>query len=99
MISARILYDLNERWDMGVECRMLTSHETGNRSLGGSVELGYRVIKNVWLSLGYCFDKFDSDLVGDSYWGKGPFLKLRFKFDKSPFALAKKPPAIAGERR
>jgi hypothetical protein len=90
LISARVLYDLSPRWDMGLECRMLTSHETGSRSLGGSLELGYRVMDNVWLSAGYCFDKFDSDLAGDSYRGEGPFLKLRFKFGEGFLKSARK---------
>jgi hypothetical protein len=29
------------------------------------------------------FDRFDTYLVGDSYRGEGPYLKLRFKFDEN----------------
>jgi hypothetical protein len=83
LIAARILYDLTDRFDFGIEYRMLTSHLTNTRLHGGSVEIGYRVIDQLWLSLGYCFDRFDEDLVGDSYYGEGPYLKLRFKFDET----------------
>ncbi len=83
LVAARILYDLTDRFDVGVEYRMLTSHLTNTRLHGGSAEVGYRVIDQLWLSLGYCFDRFDEDLTGDSYYGEGPYLKLRFKFDET----------------
>lgn len=83
LVAARILYDLTDRFDAGVEYRMLTSHLTNTRLHGGSAEVGYRVIDQLWLSLGYCFDRFDEDLTGDSYYGEGPYLKLRFKFDET----------------
>ena len=82
LFAGRVFCDLADRWDVGAECRLLTSHDTGSRSLGGSAEIGRRLMTNVWLSLGYSLDRFDSDLAGDSYQGKGPFLRLRFKFDE-----------------
>jgi hypothetical protein len=83
LISARLLYDLSDRFDFGAEYRLLTSHLTCTRLHGGSVEFGYRIIEQLWLSLGYSFDRFDEDLAGDSYQGEGPYLKLRFKFDEN----------------
>ena len=57
------------------------------RHLNGSfcVELGYRSLKNLGLSLGYSFGRFAADLTGDDYRGGGPYLKLRFKFDEDTF--------------
>ncbi|MFC1859203.1 hypothetical protein ACFL9U_14430, partial [Thermodesulfobacteriota bacterium] len=83
LVSGRILYDINDRFDVGVEYRLLTSYAADNYYHGGSAEIGYRLIKNLWLSLGYSFDDFDADLSGDSYRGYGPYLKLRFKFDEN----------------
>lgn len=83
MIAGRFVYDLSDRFDVGAEYRLLTSHLTQTRLHGGSVEFGYRVIEDLWLSLGYSFDRFDEDLAGDSYRGEGPYLKLRFKFDEN----------------
>ena len=37
-----------------------------------------------WLGI-YSFDEFDSDLTADNYWGKGPFMRIRFKFDETTF--------------
>lgn len=86
MVSARFIYDLTDRFDIGAEYRLLTSHDIGSRSHGGSLEAGYRVVKNLWLSLGYAFDEYDADLGADNYWGKGPYLRIRFKFDEKTFS-------------
>jgi hypothetical protein len=83
LISARLLYDLSDRFDFGAEYRLLTSYLTNTILHGGSVEVGYRMMDQLWLSLGYSFDRFDADLAGDSYEGEGPYLKLRFKFDEN----------------
>jgi len=87
LVSARFIYDLTDRIDFGAEYRFLTSHNVGSRSHGGSLEAGYRLVKNLWLSLGYSFDEFDSDLTADNYWGKGPFMRIRFKFDEETFSM------------
>ncbi len=83
LVSARILHDLTDRFDVGAEYRILKSHRVGSLLHGGSVEMGTRLVKNLWLSVGYCFDEFDSDLTGDDYQGRGPFVRLRFKFDEN----------------
>ncbi len=85
LLAARFLYDLTDRWDAGGEYRILTSHKVNSSYQGGTVEIGYRIIKNLWVGTGYSFDKFDADLTGDSYQGEGPFLKLRAKFDETTF--------------
>lgn len=79
--AARAIVDLTKRIDFSAEYRSLNSRKVGTRSSGGAVELGYRCVKNLWLSAGYAMDDFDADLTGDSYWGKGPYLKLRMKIE------------------
>ena len=93
LVSGRFLYDLTDRWDVGAEYRILTSHKVGSCAQGGSAEVGYRVIKNLWMAAGYSFDKFDADLAGDSYQGQGPYLKLRLKFDETTLKGLRKSPA------
>ncbi len=46
------------------------------------MELGYRLVKNFWLSAGYSLDSFDEDLTGSMYSAEGPYLMLRFKLDE-----------------
>jgi len=89
LVAARVMIDLTDRFDFGAEYRMLTSHRIDTRLHGGAVELGYRVVSRLWLSVGYSFDRFDEDLAGDSYRGEGPYLKLRFKFDEKTFGKSK----------
>ena len=48
--------------------------------------MGVRAFKNLWISGGYCFDDFDTDLTGDSFQGQGPYIRIRFKFDENLFA-------------
>ena len=85
LLSGRIIYDITDRLDMGAEYRILNSHDLGSMAQGGSLEIGYRVVKNLWVSLGYGFDDFDSDLTLSNYTGKGPFLRVRFKFNEHLF--------------
>lgn len=93
LVATRFLYDLTERWDVGGEYRILTSYDVHSVYQGGALEIGCRVIKNLWVATGYSFDKFDADLVGDGYQGEGPYLKIRVKFDEKSFpALEEKIP-------
>ncbi|MFC1838222.1 hypothetical protein ACFL1N_01480 [Thermodesulfobacteriota bacterium] len=80
MISGKIIYDINDRFDFGAEYRLLKSHDADAYKHGGSVEAGYKVVKNVWLTLGYKLDKYSNDLGLDNYQGKGPYVKIRLKF-------------------
>jgi peptidoglycan-associated lipoprotein len=96
LMSAGFIYDLTDRWDVGGEYRILTSHDISSRLQGRSLEIGYRVMKNLWLSAGYSFDRFDADLAGDGYQGQGAYVKLRVKGDERIISGLRKAPA-AGE--
>jgi len=91
LISARVIYDLTDRLDLGLTFRMLTNHGVGARTCGGSAEVGYRIVKNVWLTAGYSFDSFDADLAREDFSGQGPYLKVRVKFDENS---VRKPPIL-----
>ena len=71
-----------------------------NDSLGGDmnsigIEGGFMLHRNLWLSAGYNFSGFDDDLLVDgNYTGKGPYVRLRFKFDESIMGV--QTPAKAG---
>jgi uncharacterized repeat protein (TIGR01451 family) len=82
LYALNLLHDLTDRWDIGAEYRLLTSHAVNSCYQGGALEIGYRVIKNLWIAAGYSFDRFDADLNGDSYQGQGPYVKIRVKFDE-----------------
>jgi uncharacterized repeat protein (TIGR01451 family) len=89
LISMKAYYDLTDRVDIGGTVRMLTDHKSESRMFGGALEAGYRVIKNVWFSAGYSFDKFDSDLTQEDFWGRGPYVKLRVKMDEKSLKITR----------
>ena len=86
LISGRLLYDVNERWDMGVQAGALWgNHGAGTRYLIGA-EMGYLMATNLWVSAGYNFMGYQDDhLANTSSTGKGAYLRFRFKFDEDLF--------------
>ena len=87
---------MTDRIDLGAEYRVLTSHKIGSTLQGGNLEVGYRVVKNLWVSLGYSFDDFDADLIGDDYQGRGPLcetpLQVQRRLHKKPLQKEKMTP-------
>lgn len=86
LLSGRVLYDLNERWDMGVQAGALWGNRgAGTRYLIGA-ELGYLLATNLWVSAGYNFMGYQDDhLANTSSSGQGAYLRFRFKFDENLF--------------
>jgi hypothetical protein len=81
LLSAGYLFDMNKKIDIGADYRILKSRNADSTTQGGSVQAGYRIMKNLHVSLGYNFDKFDANMTGNDYWGKGVFVRLRLKLD------------------
>lgn len=86
LISGRLIYDLNERWDMSVQSGALwANHGGGTRYLVGA-EVGYLLATNLWVSAGYNFLGYqDDELANTSSTGEGAYLRFRFKFDEDLF--------------
>lgn len=87
LLSNRVLYDINERWDMGLQTGVMWGNNgAGARYLGG-VELGYLAATNLWVSAGYNFLGYqDAELANTSSTGEGAYLRFRFKFDEDLFS-------------
>ena len=87
LIGARSVWDLDAHWDVGIQCYTELSPRTmGGREIALGAEVGYLVIKNAWLSVGYNVEGFrDPDLAGDDYTQRAFYLRLRFKFDENLF--------------
>ena len=63
---------------------MLYSSNTDNYRYSLGPAIGLNVFKNMWLSVGYNIDGFeDEDFSAAEYTANGPYVKMRFKFDKS----------------
>lgn len=76
-------YDLTKRWDIGVHASMLHSWQAEQMDYRTGLSVGYNVIKNAWISLGYNLTGFhDEDFSAADYTAQGPFIKFRLKFDQ-----------------
>ncbi len=76
-------HDIGPTWDAGVRGAVLHSMKSNVYRYSTGISVGYNVLKNMWVSVGYNFVGFkDDDFVAADYTAKGPFLKLRMKLDQ-----------------
>jgi len=83
-----------------VTSALVGGNGTASRQYGVGLEVGYLIATNLWVSAGYNFFGYkDADLAGSDYTVKGPYVRLRYKFDESVLgqgeSLAKASPSAA----
>jgi large repetitive protein len=84
LLAGRLLYDVTEKWDVGLQASVLRDAKTNGKQYGLGVETGYVVIQNLWASVGFNFTGFsDPDLVESDYTRRGVYFRLRYKFDEA----------------
>ena len=84
MVRLRVMKDITRYLECGAHAATLIQHETGTIDLSWGVEAGVKVVKNVWLTLGYNFRGFtDKDFDDARAWAQGPYMKVRMKFDEN----------------
>jgi uncharacterized repeat protein (TIGR01451 family) len=77
-------FDVTRDWDVGVRFSALHAWELGQFDYSSGVSIGYKVMTNSWLSVGYNFTGFeDKDFSRSDYTAQGPFIRFRFKFDQN----------------
>lgn len=82
LFGARSVWDIDSRWDVGVQAYALWGNGAVQSAVG--LEVGYLVWKNLWLSVGYNFLGFSArDMAGEAHTMKGAYVRLRFKFDET----------------
>ena len=85
-LYGRGLYDISERWDVGVQAGTYWNKQAEDMSYMLGAEVGYSPMTNLWLSLGYNFMGFeDEDIAYDDTTQQGAYFRLRFKFDEDLF--------------
>lgn len=85
-VYARGLYDISERWDIGLQAGTYWNKQADDLSYLVGAEVGYSPMTNLWLSLGYNFMGFeDEDIAYDDSTQEGAYFRLRFKFDEDLF--------------
>jgi uncharacterized repeat protein (TIGR01451 family) len=86
--SAELRYDLSSRWDVGVRGSVLNSWNSGVHVFGAGASVGYRVMDNTWLSVGYNIKGLnDKDFDGAEYRAGGVYATIRVKFDQDTLKL------------
>ncbi len=84
VVGGRATWEFAPRWDLSLAASMMLGDSTASRQYGVGLELGYLLATNLWVSAGYNFTGYkDADLAGADYTSKGPFVRLRYKFDES----------------
>ena len=85
LIGGRITYDVTNRWSVGGISTMLVG-KGGAKQYAYGLEVGYTVVDNLLVTLGYNWRGFrDDDLTGSDYTNKGWVLGVRYKFDEDLF--------------
>ena len=86
LLSARMMYDFSERWDLGLIASTLFMEGFESQQYGLGLEAGYQLTRNLWLSAGYNFFGFkDEDLDEEDASNPGAYARMRVKFDEEMF--------------
>ncbi|PIT72144.1 hypothetical protein B9Z31_13570 [Limnohabitans sp. G3-2] len=86
LVHSRYTRNLSPNWDLGLQAGLMRS-QGGARQATAGMELGYQLMKNVWLSAGYnVLGLREPDLTGQNYTHRGAYLRIRLKFDETAFA-------------
>ncbi|MBL0140673.1 MAG: DUF11 domain-containing protein [Betaproteobacteria bacterium] len=95
VVGGRATWEFAPRWDIGLVTSLLVGESFDSRQYGVGLELGYLVSTNLWVSAGYnVFGYRDADLSGADYTAKGPYVRLRYKFDESFLESAGAAPVV-----
>jgi uncharacterized repeat protein (TIGR01451 family) len=83
LIGLEARYDITRHWDVGLRGSVLHSWNADQVDYSTGVSVGYAMVKNAWLSVGYNITGFeDQDFSAAAYTAQGPFMQFRLKFDQ-----------------
>lgn len=78
--------DLSADFDIGLHGTLLHSWNANVSEYAVGADVGWSVVRNVWISLGYNVQGFrDTDFEASRYTARGPYLKFRLKADQDTF--------------
>jgi uncharacterized repeat protein (TIGR01451 family) len=90
LAGVELRHDLNRNWDVGLHASMLHTWKGGEKSYGLGGSLGYKLMDNTWVAIGYNLRGFDdNDFSGAAYRSQGPYIALRMKFDQDTIKTLK----------
>lgn len=86
LLAGRVLWDFTRRWDLGLLASTTTGG--GTRDQGAALEIGYRIIDDLWISVGTIAGRYaDTELFAANSSWRGLYLHMRFKFDETTLHL------------
>ncbi|WP_421773048.1 OmpA family protein [Gracilimonas sp.] len=86
LFSGKAIYQLTQKWDVGVQGGMMSDLSYHKNEYGVGLEVGHTVARNTRVVLGYNFSGLsDRDLTEPSSSQHGVFVTASFKFDEMLF--------------
>jgi len=77
-------YNFRKNWDMSFHARNRHTFSDGTFDSNVGASLGYAVVRNVWVSVGYNFTGFyDDEFSAGQYTTHGPFIRFRASLDQT----------------
>lgn len=93
LLGAEFRYDIHPDWDVGVYGSMMRTVSAGVKNYGLGASLGYQVMENTWLTVGYNVSGLsDRDFAGAGYRAQGAYITLRMKVDQDTLGLNQRKP-------
>ena len=87
LLGGEYRHDFTKVIDLGLHVHTLHSGNSKNYQYSSGVSVGFKLARNVWLSLGYNFDGFeDRDFSAAGFTAQGGYLQFRMKFDQDTVA-------------
>ncbi len=84
--ALRLEYDLSLKWYAAADVKFIDIPQLGQDKVGSSVEVGYNLIKNMQVGLGYQISRFeDPDFGSQNYLYNNFFLSFHMKFSEDIF--------------
>lgn len=86
LLSGRAIYDINDKWDAGINASLLANSDFTTKDYGLGIEAGFLVATNLRLAAGFNFFGYDDeDLLANNYTQKGAYIGFSYKFDERLF--------------
>ncbi|MCK5578276.1 MAG: hypothetical protein KAI63_02010, partial [Planctomycetes bacterium] len=83
LLISRINYHLTNKWDAGLEYRILHQKLADDQKAGYLGEVLYKISRFFQLGAGYNFTDFTDDLINNNdFSARGPFIRLVATFAK-----------------
>jgi len=83
LLALQLIYDFTSEWDLTAQTAALRVRTLAQVQPNYGLAIGYNMLDNFWLSMGYNFVGFyDPDFTAAEYTREGIFMRFRFKFDQ-----------------